>query len=147
MANALEVRGLRRTFASREDEGAAVRALRGIDLTVADGEFVAIVGPSGCGKSTLMKIISGFERPDAGAVRIDDVVRTGPSSKGIVISQHGSVFPWLTVQQNLMFGLNGDGHGDKADHGLAQRRQPLRPGHRRHDHHRRHRPHSRWRNA
>ncbi|HCE10899.1 MAG TPA: ABC transporter ATP-binding protein [Oxalobacteraceae bacterium] len=86
----------------------------GVSLSVADGEFVAIVGPSGCGKSTLMKIISGFERPDAGAVRIDDVVRTGPSSKGIVISQHGSVFPWLTVQQNLMFGLNGDGHGDKA---------------------------------
>lgn len=86
----------------------------GVSLSVADGEFVAIVGPSGCGKSTLMKIISGFERPDAGAVRIDDVVRTGPNSKGIVISQHGSVFPWLTVQQNLMFGLNGDGHGDKA---------------------------------
>jgi len=86
----------------------------GVSLSVADGEFVAIVGPSGCGKSTLMKIISGFERPDAGTVRIDDVVRTGPSSKGIVISQHGSVFPWLTVQQNLMFGLNGDGHGDKA---------------------------------
>jgi ABC-type nitrate/sulfonate/bicarbonate transport system ATPase subunit len=86
----------------------------GVSLSVADGEFVAIVGPSGCGKSTLMKIISGFERPDAGAVRIDDVVRTGPSSKGIVISQHGSVFPWLTVQQNLMFGLNGGGHGDKA---------------------------------
>ena len=86
----------------------------GVSLSVADGEFVAIVGPSGCGKSTLMKIISGFERPDAGAVRIDDVVRTGPNSKGIVISQHGSVFPWLTVQQNLMFGLNGSGHGDKA---------------------------------
>ena len=86
----------------------------GVSLSVTDGEFVAIVGPSGCGKSTLMKIISGFERPDAGDVRIDDVVRTGPSSKGIVISQHGSVFPWLTVQQNLMFGLNGDGHGDKA---------------------------------
>ena len=86
----------------------------GVSLSVADGEFVAIVGPSGCGKSTLMKIISGFERADAGTVRIDDVVRTGPSSKGIVISQHGSVFPWLTVQQNLMFGLNGSGHGDKA---------------------------------
>src|SRR5205085_2889080 len=86
----------------------------GVSLSIADGEFVAIVGPSGCGKSTLMKIISGFERPDEGNVVVDGTERKGPSPKGIVISQHGSVFPWLTVQQNLMFGLNGDTHGDKA---------------------------------
>ncbi len=86
----------------------------GVSFAVADGEFVAIVGPSGCGKSTLMKIIAGFEKPDEGVVLIDGGQRTGPSPKGISISQHGSVFPWLTVQQNLMFGLNGDGHGDKA---------------------------------
>src|SRR4051812_21198799 len=90
----------------------------GVSLSVADGEFVAIVGPSGCGKSTLMKIIAGFEQASEGDVRIDGAVRHGPSPKGIVISQHGSVFPWLTVQQNLMFGLNGtqrgDQHGDKA---------------------------------
>lgn len=86
----------------------------GVNLTVTDGEFVAIVGPSGCGKSTLMKIISGFEKPDSGSVSIDGAERHGPSAKGIVISQHGSVFPWMTVQQNLMFGLNGNGHGDKA---------------------------------
>ncbi|MTV37818.1 ABC transporter ATP-binding protein [Duganella radicis] len=86
----------------------------GVSLEVKDGEFVAIVGPSGCGKSTLMKIIAGFEPPSEGEVRIDGAVRHGPSPKGIAISQHGSVFPWLTVQQNLMFGLTGDGHGDKA---------------------------------
>ena len=90
----------------------------GLSFSVADGEFVAIVGPSGCGKSTLMNIIAGFERPDAGSVQVDGRAQTAPSPKGIVISQHGSVFPWLTVQQNLMFGLNGkaaaDGHGDKA---------------------------------
>jgi ABC-type nitrate/sulfonate/bicarbonate transport system ATPase subunit len=86
----------------------------GVSFEVADGEFVAIVGPSGCGKSTLMKIIAGFEKPDSGSVLIDGAELKGPSAKGIVISQHGSVFPWLTVQQNLMFGLNGDGHGDKA---------------------------------
>lgn len=86
----------------------------GVSLSVADGEFVAIVGPSGCGKSTLMKIISGFEKPDSGSVSIDGADIHGPSAKGIVISQHGSVFPWMTVQQNLMFGLNGNGHGDKA---------------------------------
>jgi ABC-type taurine transport system ATPase subunit len=62
-------------------------------------------------------------------VRIDDMVRTGPDSKGIVISQHGSVFPWLTVRQNLMFGLNGDGHGDKkalVDNYGKRRSNPLK---------------------
>jgi ABC-type nitrate/sulfonate/bicarbonate transport system ATPase subunit len=93
---------------------ASLPVVGGVSLSIADGEFVAIVGPSGCGKSTLMKIISGFEQPDQGEVTIDGVLANRPSPKGIVISQHGSVFPWLTVQENLMFGLNGDGHGDKA---------------------------------
>lgn len=86
----------------------------GVSFSIADGEFVAIVGPSGCGKSTLMNIVAGFERPDAGRVLIDGAPLVRPGPRGIVISQHGSVFPWLTVQQNLMFGLNGDEHGDKA---------------------------------
>jgi len=89
--------------------------IKDVNFSVADGEFVAIVGPSGCGKSTLMNIIAGFEKPDTGSVLIDGAPLNGPSPKGIVISQHGSVFPWLTVQQNLMFGLNGNGHGDKAE--------------------------------
>jgi ABC-type nitrate/sulfonate/bicarbonate transport system ATPase subunit len=92
----------------------ALPVVSGVSLEVADGEFVAIVGPSGCGKSTLMKIISGFEQPDVGSITVDGQRATRPSPKGIVISQHGSVFPWLTVQENLMFGLNGDQHGDKA---------------------------------
>jgi ABC-type nitrate/sulfonate/bicarbonate transport system ATPase subunit len=89
-----------------------------INFTVDDGEFVAIVGPSGCGKTTLLNIIAGFVRPDQGQVAVDGVPRDGPSPKGIVISQQGSVFPWLTVQQNLMFGLNGY-HPDKEE--LADR--------------------------
>jgi ABC-type nitrate/sulfonate/bicarbonate transport system ATPase subunit len=93
---------------------AALPVVGGVSFNVAEGEFVAIVGPSGCGKSTLMNIIAGFERADSGSVKVDGREQRGPSPKGIVISQHGSVFPWLTVQQNLMFGLNGDGHGDKA---------------------------------
>ena len=79
----------------------------GIGFTVGDGEFVAVVGPSGCGKTTLLNIIAGFERPDQGQVMVDGVPLVGPSPKGIVISQQGSVFPWLTVQQNTVFGLNG----------------------------------------
>jgi ABC-type nitrate/sulfonate/bicarbonate transport system ATPase subunit len=92
----------------------ALPVVDGVYFSIADGEFVAIVGPSGCGKSTLMKIVAGFEHPDDGSVTIDGQALRKPSPKGIVISQHGSVFPWLTVQQNLMFGLNGSDHGDKA---------------------------------
>jgi ABC-type nitrate/sulfonate/bicarbonate transport system ATPase subunit len=96
----------------------SLRVLGGISFSVAEGGFVALVGPSGCGKTTLLNIIAGFDRPDQGTVTVDGAVRNGPSPKGIVISQRGSVFPWLTVQQNLMFGLNGH-HPDKralADH-------------------------------
>ena len=96
--------------------------LERISFSVGDGEFVAIVGPSGCGKTTLMNIIAGFDRPDRGLVTIDGAETIEPSSQGILISQHGSVFPWLTVQQNLMFGLNGHAHGDRealADHYAA----------------------------
>ena len=89
-----------------------------INFSVDDGEFVAIVGPSGCGKTTLLNIVAGFVHPDRGQVSVDGVPRYGPSPKGIVISQQGSVFPWLTVQQNLMFGLNGY-HPDKKE--LADR--------------------------
>ena len=91
----------------------ALSVVDGVSFDVREGEFVAIVGPSGCGKSTLLNIIAGFERPDRGQVRINGVDRTGPSRNGIMISQHGSVFPWLTVHENLMFGLSGTRHGDK----------------------------------
>ena len=92
----------------------ALSVVDNVSLDVSDGEFVAIVGPSGCGKSTLLNIIAGFERPDRGAIRINGEERKGPSRNGIMISQHGSVFPWLTVQENLLFGLSGTSHGDQA---------------------------------
>ena len=86
-----------------------------VSFDVRDGEFVAIVGPSGCGKSTLLNIIAGFERADEGSIRIDGAEQKGPSRNGIMISQHGSVFPWLTVHENLMFGLSGTRHEDKVE--------------------------------
>jgi ABC-type nitrate/sulfonate/bicarbonate transport system ATPase subunit len=110
-AKAIVVSGVRKSFGSGKS---ALQVIDDVSFSVADGEFVAVVGPSGCGKSTLINIVAGFERADAGSVRVAGVEQSGPSPKGIVISQDGSVFPWLTVQQNLMFGLNGDGHGDKA---------------------------------
>lgn len=104
MPTKIEVDRLRKSFAT--DQGPLV-VVDDVSLQVADGEFIAIVGPSGCGKSTLMRMIAGFMLPDSGRVVIDGTPRAQPSPQGILISQHGSVFPWLTVQQNLMFGLNG----------------------------------------
>jgi ABC-type nitrate/sulfonate/bicarbonate transport system ATPase subunit len=116
MPTKIHVDGISKSFAT--DQG-ILRVLDGISLQVEDGEIVAIVGPSGCGKSTLMNIIAGFIRPDSGRVTVDGAEQMKPSPRGILISQNGSVFPWLTVQQNLMFGLDGREHAEKkriADH-------------------------------
>ena len=95
---------------SFETEQGTLHVLDNISFDVGDGDIVAIVGPSGCGKSTLMNIMAGFDRPDRGSVRVDGDPLSKPSSRGILISQAGSVFPWLTVQQNLMFGLTDRDH-------------------------------------
>ncbi|GAB3102133.1 ABC transporter ATP-binding protein [Lysobacter terrae] len=111
-AHKIEVVGLKKSFAT--DKG-RLPVVDDVSLQVGDGEFIAIVGPSGCGKSTLMRMIAGFIAPDEGRIEIDGVSRQKPSAQGILISQHGSVFPWLTVRQNLMFGLDDERHkGDKA---------------------------------
>jgi len=113
------VQDVKKTF--RSDKG-ALPVLERVSFSVGDGEMVAVVGPSGCGKTTLLNVIAGFERPDQGLVTIDGAEHLKPSSQGILISQHGSVFPWLTVQQNLMFGLNGHADSDReklADHYAA----------------------------
>jgi ABC-type nitrate/sulfonate/bicarbonate transport system ATPase subunit len=104
MRTKIDVRSLKKSFDS--DKG-RLAVVDDVSFTVNDGEFVAVVGPSGCGKTTLMNMMAGFVRPDTGSVVIDGVPRSKPDSRGILISQHGSVFPWLTVRENLMFGLNG----------------------------------------
>src|ERR1700723_2235095 len=119
MRTKIEVNGIRKGFASN---GAELQVVADVSLTVGNGEFVAIVGPSGCGKTTLMNMVAGFVQPDSGSILIDGAPRAEPNAKGILISQQGSIFPWLTVQQNLMFGLNDHPQGDKqgvADHYAA----------------------------
>src|ERR1700746_934077 len=81
--------------------------LEHIDLEVFRGEFVCIVGPSGCGKSTLLNIIAGFLRPTTGEVLINGAQVSGPDPQRIFVFQENGVFPWLTVEQNVAFGLSG----------------------------------------
>jgi ABC-type nitrate/sulfonate/bicarbonate transport system ATPase subunit len=119
MPTKIEVKDVRKSFLGKEGP---LRVVEGVSFSVGDGELVAIVGPSGCGKTTLMNLIAGFERPDRGSIRIDGAELMGSSPRGILISQHGSVFPWLTVRENLMFGLNGRTRSEKealADHYAA----------------------------
>src|SRR5262252_10715937 len=99
----IHVQGVHKEFPT--DKG-RLEVISELDFKVGDGEFVAIVGPSGCGKTTLMNIIAGFLAPDAGGVHVDGKLRDGPNRKGVLITQQGSVFPWLTVRQNLLFGLD-----------------------------------------
>lgn len=83
----------------------AISVLEQIDLSVREGEFVCIVGPSGCGKSTLLNIVGGFLRPTRGRVLIDGTPVVKPDRRRIFIFQENGVFPWLTVEENIGFGL------------------------------------------
>jgi ABC-type nitrate/sulfonate/bicarbonate transport system ATPase subunit len=112
MRTKIEIDNITKSFSAGN---AVLPVVDGVEFSVGDGEFVAIVGPSGCGKSTLMNMVAGFIRPDSGSIRIDGVERTKPNSRGIHISQLGSVFPWLTVRENLTFGLNGRSDREKAE--------------------------------
>ena len=82
-----------------------LKALGGVDLKVESGDFVCLIGPSGCGKSTFLRIVAGLEKPDEGQILFDGhpVSETGPER--IMVFQEGALFPWLTVQDNVEFGL------------------------------------------
>jgi len=86
-------------------DGKSTPVLQDINLDVRDGEFVCLVGPSGCGKSTLLNTMGGFLSPTSGAIRIDDEVVRGPDPRRIFVFQERGVFPWLTVEGNIGFGL------------------------------------------
>lgn len=86
-------------------DGNSTPVLDNVDLEVGEGEFVCLLGPSGCGKSTLLNVIAGFISPSSGEVRIDGEAVRGPDPRRIFVFQERGVFPWLTVEGNIGFGL------------------------------------------
>jgi NitT/TauT family transport system ATP-binding protein len=86
-------------------DGETTPVLNDINLQVADGEFVCLLGPSGCGKSTLLSTMAGFLSPTSGSIKIDGEVVVGPDPRRIFVFQERGVFPWLTVEGNIEFGL------------------------------------------
>ncbi len=107
----LELQGLHRNFGP-------VKALNGIEIALGEGEFLSLLGPSGCGKTTALRLVAGFDRPDAGRIVVDgkDVTGVVPSKRDFgMVFQAYSLFPNMTGAQNVEFGLKirGKGKGDR----------------------------------
>jgi ABC-type nitrate/sulfonate/bicarbonate transport system ATPase subunit len=102
MTPMLDVRGVERRFG-------ATLALQATNLQVAENDFVTILGPSGCGKSTLLRIVAGLDRPSAGEVLLDGRRIEGPGADRGMVFQSYTLFPWLTVIENVCFGLRERG--------------------------------------
>ena len=101
----LKVSNLQKIFSATNRREKDVVALRDINLEVKESEFVVMVGPSGCGKSTLINIIGGLEEATEGSVQIEGREVSGPGADRGMVFQGYSLFPWLTVQKNVEFGL------------------------------------------
>src|SRR5512147_2107866 len=104
----LVIEGVGRTFPGVRG-GTPTTALTPVSLAVADNDFIAILGPSGCGKSTLLRIVAGLDRPTVGRVLLDGAEVTAPGADRGMVFQSYTLFPWLTVEENVRFGLNEKG--------------------------------------
>ena len=89
--------------------GQPTRALEPTNLTVVDNDFVTILGPSGCGKSTLLRMVAGLDTPTTGRILLDGKAITGPGADRGMVFQSYTLFPWLTVAENIAFGLRERG--------------------------------------
>ena len=101
---AVSIRELTVTFPGKRN-GEVVPVLQNVSADVMRGEFVCVVGPSGCGKSTLLNIVAGFVPATAGRVLVEGELVTRPDPRRIFVFQENGVFPWLTVRENISFGL------------------------------------------
>jgi NitT/TauT family transport system ATP-binding protein len=118
----ISLRGVSQKFRPN-NSGPQLVALDNINLEIKPGEFLCIVGPSGCGKSSLLNLIAGLAFPSEGEVQLDGQRVTGPGTDRILIFQEHGLFPWLTVRQNVEFGLRMLGvkrkeRRERADHYL-----------------------------
>ena len=104
----LLIEGVTRTFPGARGKP-PTQALLPIDFAVRENDFVTILGPSGCGKSTLLRIVAGLDFPTSGQVLLDGARITGPGADRGVVFQSYTLFPWLTVEQNIRFGLRERG--------------------------------------
>ncbi len=99
----LSLQGIEKNFTNKQNERLLV--LDSIDLQVEKGEFVSVVGPSGCGKSTLLYLIAGLDQPDKGKIEVQGKRIEKPSPERVVVFQESGLFPWLTVLENVTYGL------------------------------------------
>jgi len=104
----LVIEGVSRTFPGVQG-GQPTRALEPVDLRIADNDFITILGPSGCGKSTLLRVVAGLDRPSTGKVLLDGQAVTRPGPDRGMVFQSYTLFPWLTVRENICFGLRERG--------------------------------------
>ena len=121
--NQLSIRGVSRTFVS--PRGQATQALLPVDFEVRENDFVTVLGPSGCGKSTLLRIVAGLDFPTTGQVLLDGQPIEGPGADRGMVFQSYTLFPWLTIAQNIRFGLRERGMGeaqqkDRSDYFIAK---------------------------
>lgn len=113
MENLLQFNHVNMEFST--DGATPVQALQDINFTLGRGEFLSVLGPSGCGKSTILRLAAGLEFPTNGEVTFEGNLTQGPDRKRGLVFQSYSVFPWLTVQQNIAFGLTNNDRGETND--------------------------------
>ena len=105
--SSVSIQAVSRTFEGRQ--GQRTHALLPVDFEVRDNDFVTILGPSGCGKSTLLRIVAGLDHATSGRVLLDGMPVEGPGADRGMVFQSYTLFPWLTIEQNIRFGLRERG--------------------------------------
>jgi NitT/TauT family transport system ATP-binding protein len=103
----LSIQNVSKTFMRK---GKTVQAVSNIDLAIKSNEFIVLVGPSGCGKSTLLHMVAGLIKPTSGKILMDGKEISGPGPERSVVFQQSALFPWLTVSENMEFGLQYQKH-------------------------------------
>lgn len=112
----LKLNSIKKTFTNTDKE-----TLQDISLEVEKGEFICIVGPSGCGKSTLLNLVAGLDTPTEGEIILDGQTVNGPGPDRVVMFQEAALYPWLSVIENVMFGLAAAGHTKKEQREIAEK--------------------------